>query len=100
VIEFHRELRADGDRVRAAGPRAVQGWPPPPAAAKGLLAPRCPAPLRPHRAGHRFAFAGVVPGRVLGRKDRPCMWTWWAAFTSRSRIDSATTGFGNSSYQS
>ncbi len=28
------------------------------------------------------------------------MWTWWAEFTMRSRIDSATTGFGNSVYQS
>jgi hypothetical protein len=28
------------------------------------------------------------------------MWTWWAEFTIRSRIDSATTGLGNSVYQS
>ena len=28
------------------------------------------------------------------------MWMWWAALTMRSRIDSATTGFGNSEYQS
>ena len=28
------------------------------------------------------------------------MWTWWALLTTRSRIDSATTGFGNSEYQS
>ena len=28
------------------------------------------------------------------------MCTWWAEFTMRSRIDSATTGLGNSEYQS
>jgi hypothetical protein len=28
------------------------------------------------------------------------MWRWWAELTMRSRIDSATTGFGNSEYQS
>jgi hypothetical protein len=28
------------------------------------------------------------------------MWMWCAPLTTRSRIDSATTGFGNSEYQS
>ena len=28
------------------------------------------------------------------------MWIWWAVFVSRSRMDSATTGFGKSGYQS
>jgi hypothetical protein len=28
------------------------------------------------------------------------MWMWWAGLTMRSRIDLATTGFGNSEYQS
>jgi hypothetical protein len=28
------------------------------------------------------------------------MWRWCALLTTRSRIDSATTGFGNSEYQS
>ena len=28
------------------------------------------------------------------------MWMWWALLTTRSRIDSATTGLGNSEYQS
>jgi len=28
------------------------------------------------------------------------MWRWCAPFTTRSRMDSATTGFGKSEYQS
>ena len=28
------------------------------------------------------------------------MWMWWATLTTRSRIDSATTGLGNNEYQS
>jgi hypothetical protein len=28
------------------------------------------------------------------------MQTWWALFTTRSKMDSATTAFGNSEYQS
>ena len=58
------------------------------------------------RCAHFAALAvavgdvGVVPGRLFGLKLGPFMKTWWLVLMSRSRRDSATTGLGNSGYQS
>jgi hypothetical protein len=40
------------------------------------------------------------PGRLLGRWLAPFMKTWWLVLINRSSSDSATTGLGNSGYQS
>jgi hypothetical protein len=88
----------------SAGGAAVARWP------SAVVATHDRVVTAGPRAGRRLGLGRghVVPagmllswwGRRLGRQLRPGMAMWCALLTSRSRMDSATTGLGNSGYQS